>query len=55
MSLKKTTAQEYLDEITAGLAYRRRFGLEDAWLDIEAKFHGVSLATDTGPNIVQSR
>jgi len=55
MSLKKTTAQEYLDEITAGLAYRRRFGLEDTWLDIEAKFRGVSLATDTGPNIVQSR
>jgi len=55
MSSKKTTAQEYLDEITAGLAYRRRFGLEDTWLDIEAKFYGVSLATDTGPNIVQSR
>lgn len=51
----KTTAQEYLDEITAGLAYRRRFGLEDTWLDIEAKFYGVALATDTGPNIVQSR
>ena len=51
----RRTAEEWLTEISEGLEYRRLFGLDQAWTDLEAKFYSVSPTCDTGPNIVFSK
>ena len=48
-------ADDYLAEINSGLSYRKLFGLDQTWLDIEAKFYSVSVNTDTAQNIIQSK
>lgn len=50
------TPVEWLDEIEQGLEYRRRFGLEDMWGQIEATYYNVheSMMND-GPNILLSQ
>jgi len=51
----RRTADEWLAEINSGLAFRKLFGLEDAWADLEAKFFSVSPSADTAPNLSFSK
>lgn len=50
------TPEQWRDEIESGLEYRRRFGLEDKWSQLEAIYYNVheSMAND-GPNIFLSQ
>jgi hypothetical protein len=56
LSTKNYTPQDWLDEIEDGLEYRRRFGLEDKWAELEAIYYNVheSMMND-GPNIFLSQ
>lgn len=46
---------EWADEISAGLDYRRKFGIERAWPELEAMYYNVhkSMSND-GPNLIMS-
>ena len=54
-SHKPFTPEEWGLEIQSGLDYRRKFGIEGAWGDLEAMYYNVhaSMAND-GPNIIMS-
>lgn len=56
MAFKELTPEEWLDEIDYGLEYRKRFGLEDMWGQLEAIYYNVhdSMMND-GPNILLSQ
>lgn len=56
MSHKNPTPQEWLDHIRDGLEYRRLFGLEDRWGELEAIYYNVhrSMLND-GPNMFLSQ
>jgi len=56
MSHKNPTPQDWLDHIRDGLEYRRLFGLEDRWGELEAIYYNVhqSMLND-GPNIFLSQ
>lgn len=47
--------EEWIDELDAGLEYRRRYGLETYWGELEATYYNVhpQMAND-GPNIIMS-
>ncbi len=49
------TAEEWLSLYNQGLEYRKMFGLEQTWTDLEAKFFSVSASCDTGPNVLASK
>jgi len=53
--MKERTAQEWVDVINYGLEFRKVFGLEDIWSDLEAKFFSIATSCDTGPNIISSK
>lgn len=55
MGFRQYTPEEWGDEIEAGLDFRRKFGLEGTWGEIEAMYYNVhpSMAND-GPNIIMS-
>ena len=55
MATRARTAAEWIEEIDQGLAFRKLFGLEQTWLDLEAKFFSVSHTCDTGPNVLASK
>ena len=54
-SHKPFTPEEWGLEIQSGLDYRRKFGIEGAWGDLEAMYYNVhaSMAND-GPNTIMS-
>lgn len=56
MAFKEHTPEEWIEQIDAGLEYRRKFGLEDLWGQFEAIYYNVaeSMLTD-GPNIFLSQ
>lgn len=56
MASQELQPSEWLEEIKRGLEYRRRFGLEDLWGEMEAIYYNVheSMACD-GPNIFLSQ
>jgi len=53
--MAKKSAQDWIDIYNSGLEYRKVFGLEQTWTDLEAKFFSVSSDCDTGPNILASK
>lgn len=55
MAFRDLKPEEWLMEIDKGLDYRRKFGLEQVWAEIEAMYYNVhpSMAND-GPNILLS-
>ena len=55
MKFRQYTPQEWIMEIESGLDFRRKFGLEDAWGEIESIYYNVhpSMAND-GPNVIMS-
>lgn len=56
MAFRELHPDEWMTEIEHGLEYRKRFGLEELWPDIEATYYNVheSMAND-GPNIILSQ
>lgn len=55
MPRKELTVRQWRDEIANGLKYRKEYGLEDKWVDLEALFYNVRDDQNTaGPNIVFS-
>lgn len=56
MAFKEFTPEEWLAEIENGLDYRRRFGLEDMWGQLEAIYYNVHESRmNDGPNILLSQ
>lgn len=55
MGFRQFTPDEWGLEIQSGLDYRRKFGLEGTWGDLESMYYNVhpSMAND-GPNIIMS-
>ncbi len=53
---KELGVDEWFGEIQRGLDFRRDFGLEERWADLEAMFYNVQRNTsqNAGPNIIQS-
>ncbi|GAG28966.1 unnamed protein product, partial [marine sediment metagenome] len=50
----KDTAQSWTDRINEALEYRRRFGREDRWFNLEAMFMNLpGSSADIGPNVIQ--
>jgi hypothetical protein len=52
---ERKTADDWLALINQGLEFRKTFGLEEAWLDLEARFESISPTADTGPNILMEK
>lgn len=49
------TAEEWLDEIDAALDYRRRYGREDKWADLQESYlNSPESDTAIGPNLIYS-
>jgi hypothetical protein len=44
-----------MDLINQGLEFRRLYGLEEAWADLEAKHASVAPSSDSGPNIIAAK
>jgi hypothetical protein len=55
MSFREFKPEEWSEEIELGLDYRRKFGIEGVWGELEALFYNVhpSQAND-GPNVIMS-
>lgn len=55
MGYRQFKPNEWAEEINAGLDYRRKFGLESVWGELESMYYNVhrSMAND-GPNIIMS-
>ena len=55
MSFREYTTEEWSQEISSGLDFRRKFGIEGTWGELEAMYYNVhkSMAND-GPNIIMS-
>lgn len=51
---KDLSVSDWVEEIERGLEFRKIYGLEDHWLDIEALFYNTHPSSRTGPNIVVS-
>ncbi len=51
---KDLTVSEWKTEIDSGLKFRRDYGLEDDWVNLEAQFYGVLDPESPGPNITAS-
>lgn len=52
---KELTVQEWFSELERGLEYRRLYGLEDSWSELEALFYNVHPhGANSGPNIISS-
>jgi hypothetical protein len=55
MAFKELTVQEWFFEIEKGLAFRRRYAVEDAWTMLEALYSNVHESqAQNGPNLVAS-
>lgn len=55
MAIKELTPSEWLEEIDKGLKYRRLWGLEDYWGEVEALTYNVDKSqANSGPNIMIS-
>lgn len=53
--MKELTVREWFEELDRGLEYRRKYGLEDKWAELEAIFYNVAEnSANTGPNILLS-
>jgi hypothetical protein len=55
MAFRQFTPTEWTDEIDSGLDFRKKFGVEGTWGELEAMYYNVhkSMAND-GPNIIMS-
>lgn len=55
MRFRQYTPQEWIMEIEGGLEFRRKFGIEAVWGEMEAIYYNVhpSMAND-GPNVIMS-
>ena len=55
MPFRNFNPDEWITELDAGLEYRRKFGIEDTWGEIEALYYNVhpSMSND-GPNVIMS-
>ena len=55
MPFRNFTPDEWANEIDSGLDYRRQFGIENVWGELESMYYNVhpSMAND-GPNIIMS-
>jgi len=52
---KELSIDEWIDELDRGLEYRRRYGLEDSWSELEALFYHVhESCVNEGPNLIAS-
>ena len=53
---KDLSVEEWREELARGLEFRRQFGVEDSWSDLEALYYGVrkSDAKSAGPNLIMS-
>ncbi|GAF84606.1 unnamed protein product, partial [marine sediment metagenome] len=51
---KELKVSEWRTEIDQGLKYRKDYGLEDTWVDLEASFYNVKDKNAAGPNITAS-
>ena len=52
---KELTVVQWFEEISSGLEFRRRYGLEDEWSNLEALFYNVHQSqAHEGPNILLS-
>lgn len=52
---KERTVDEWFEELNNGLEYRRLYGKEDGWADIEALAYNVHTSqANSGPNLVYS-
>ena len=52
--MKELTVSKWFDEIIKGLEYRRLYGVEDNWYDLERKFYNVHPSCENGPNLIAS-
>ena len=55
MAFRQFTPDEWSEEINSGLDFRRKFGIEGTWSDLESMYYNVhrSMAND-GPNVIMS-
>lgn len=55
MAFRQFKPEEWMTEIEQGLDYRRKFGIEGAWGELESIYYNVhpSMAND-GPNVIMS-
>lgn len=55
MGFRRFNPNEWAEEINSGLDYRRKFGIEAVWGELESMYYNVhgSMAND-GPNIIMS-
>lgn len=52
---KELTVDEWFSEIRSGLEYRKEYGREDVWAELEALFYEAKgLDTSKGPNLINS-
>lgn len=55
MTKKELKPAEWLQEIARGLEFRRKYGLEDRWFELESMLYNVHPAqANSGPNIMLS-
>ncbi len=55
MATKELTVAQWQDEIDNGLKFRKEYGIEDQWAELEALFYNVTDEQRTpGPNIIFS-
>ncbi len=52
--MKELSVDQWFDEIIKGLDYRRIYGLEDQWYDLETRFYNVHPSCKNGPNLIAS-
>lgn len=50
---KELSASEWIEEIDSGLQFRRQYGQEDSWRDLEILFYNL-LGSGLGPNLIAS-
>ena len=52
--MKELSVDQWFDEIIKGLEYRRIYGLEDEWYNLETRFYNVHPGCQNGPNLIAS-
>ncbi len=56
MGRKDKTSSEWFDELILGMDFRKRYGLETAWNELEGMYYNMpETAVDKGPNIIASQ
>ena len=55
MAVEELAPAEWFEELNRGRDFRRRFGIEETWAEIEAMFYNVDPSNNnSGPNIIMS-